>query len=431
VIIIGIPLTVKGDGTLSGHIRILIDYTLNFVRVILAIATIWAGCASISQEVDTKQIQMTMTKPVHPFQMWLGKWLGLLIPVFLLILFSGITVYGMLMWNLRDARLTTAEKSALRKSLLVGRIETMPEAPPDLSESIDNVIEIARKNNAISADYSMSQLREAARQNVIRTRQTIAPGKSCNWLFSLPQRSDDKVLTIEYRASSSTIGGIALTGRWRISDEDSKVLYEKETITTTKQDNQIDIPGHLLVGHSILQVEYKNLDERATVIFFPDDSIKVLSHAGGFEMTYFRTLLILFLQIAFLAAIAVSMGAFFSTPVAAFTSIFALLLVFMNNYIHDMANETQYLGNSSLAAPGTASFNNFVNGAVHYVFIGLNTIVAPLRGANALELCATGRYVSWRLLGSVFLYRIVIYCGIISILSAWIFKRRELALPQR
>ena len=103
----------------------------------------------------------------------------------------------------------------------------------------------------------------------------------------------------------------------------------------------------------------------------------------------------------------------------------------MNDYIHQMAQETQYLESSPLAAPGTASLNNFINSAVHYVFIGIDTIVDPLRGTNALELCATGRYVSWTLLGNIFFYRIIIYCGIIAILSAWIFKRRELALPQR
>lgn len=431
VVIIGIPLTIKGDGTLPGYIHILIDYTLNFVRVILAIATIWAGCASISQEVDTKQVQMTMTKPVHPLQMWLGKWLGLLAPVFLLILFSGVIVYGMLMWNVRSSQLTSEEQFILRKDLLVGRIETTPEDPLNLGATIDDMIESARENDSLPNDYTESQLREAARQTIIRSRQTISPGEACEWLFHLPDRPDDSVLTIEYRASSSQIGGLALPGLWRITDEESTVLYEKNTVISTKQDNHIDIPGHLLAGNSAVQIEYSNLDEEETLIFFPDDSITVLSYASSFEMTYLKTLLIIFFQIAFLAAIAVSMGAFFSTPVAVFTSIFALLLVFMNNYIHEMSQETQYVESSPNAAPGTASFNNFVNDAVHYVFIALDTIIEPLSSANALELCSRGRHVSWRLLGTVFLYRIVIYCGIISVLSAWIFKRRELALPQR
>ena len=87
--IIGLPLTVKGDGTLTGEVQVLLTYTLGAVTMILSIATLWAGCAAVSTEVEEKQIHLILTKPVNRFEVWLGKWLGLVTLNAVLLLVSG------------------------------------------------------------------------------------------------------------------------------------------------------------------------------------------------------------------------------------------------------------------------------------------------------------------------------------------------------
>ena len=72
LVIIGLPLTVKGDGTIAGQVRILLSYTLGFVSFILSLATLWAGCAAVSLEIQEKQIHLVVTKPVRRVQIWLG-----------------------------------------------------------------------------------------------------------------------------------------------------------------------------------------------------------------------------------------------------------------------------------------------------------------------------------------------------------------------
>jgi hypothetical protein len=46
----GIPLTVQGDGTLEGHVRIVIGYTMGFASLLLGLAALWAGALAVSQE---------------------------------------------------------------------------------------------------------------------------------------------------------------------------------------------------------------------------------------------------------------------------------------------------------------------------------------------------------------------------------------------
>lgn len=433
LVILGIPSTIKGDGTLAGYIRILLDYTLNFVLAILAISTIWAGCAAISQEVDNKRIQMVVAKPVHTAEIWVGKWLGLMIPTFFLVLFSGAVVYGILMWNVRPSKLTAEEQQLLRKDLLVGRLEIEPREPEGLGERIENMLDQARKNDRLPQDVPESEVRKMLRRNLIRKKQTCKPGSSCEWMFELPELPEDRPVSLVFHASSSSIGGVSLPGRISVARANGEDLFEKELEISTEQQNQLGIPVEQLGGHRKLLVEFENLSENETAIFPPEDNVHMLGYGGSFELNYLRTILIIFCQLALLAAIAITMGALFSTPVAAFTSIFALLLVFMSGYIHRMAQRTDYSFNTHHHGAQTEveEYPGIIDTTVHYIFIVADHAVAPLREENALELCSTGRYVSWRMLGRVFFYRVIVYTGIIGFLGVWVFSRRELALPQR
>jgi len=434
LLIVGIPLTIKGDGTIAGYCRILIDYTLNFVRAILAIATIWAGCASISQEVENKSIQMTMSKPVNALQLWFGKWLGLMTPIFMLVIFSGAIVYGILMWNVRPSQLSDTEQEILRQEILVGRKDEEPREPEGMRERVDAMVKQALAGGSVPSNMSESELRRAARRTFMRHRQTCEPGQSCGWTFTLPARDEAKPITLEYRIASSQIGGVSMSGEWIASNPDGEVLHREKTTVKTESENKHSIPGAVAAKGGEIVLVYKNLSQDGTVIFPVDSSPKLLVYAGGFEMNFLRTLLIIFFQLALLGAIAITMGAFFSTPVAAFVSIFALLLVFMNTYIHSMAQKRDYSPTPHHhGAPAEQRDNspNPVDVFVHYVFVSLDTVMAPLKSANALQRCSTGRFVGWDLLGRVFLYRVLIYSGVLAAIAALGFSRRELALPQR
>ena len=43
-----LPLTVRGDGTLTGMIRLQLTYPLGIGMFLLTLATLWAGCSGIA-----------------------------------------------------------------------------------------------------------------------------------------------------------------------------------------------------------------------------------------------------------------------------------------------------------------------------------------------------------------------------------------------
>ena len=129
VINIALPLTVKDNGTIASKVQVLVSYTLAFSQIVLAIATLWSACAAVSMEIQAQHIHLVVTKPVHRFQIWLGKWVGLLMMNAILLSLTGLTVYGLLRYQTRSSILSEAERTELKEQIMVARASVAPIAP--------------------------------------------------------------------------------------------------------------------------------------------------------------------------------------------------------------------------------------------------------------------------------------------------------------
>src|SRR5579863_7767937 len=75
--VVGLPILIKDDGTAEGFAQILITYTLGSVSGLLGLCTLWLACGTLARDIEECQMQMVLVKPVARWQVWLGKWLGL------------------------------------------------------------------------------------------------------------------------------------------------------------------------------------------------------------------------------------------------------------------------------------------------------------------------------------------------------------------
>jgi len=125
-----LPLIVKDDGSAAGMTQILITYTLTMITAIMGAATLWISAGSLANEIENHQLQMVVTKPIPRWQIWLGKWIGVMTMNFVLLLFSGGIVFGMIEY--RANKLTWDE---------LERMETRPD--------LDIALESARSGWAI------------------------------------------------------------------------------------------------------------------------------------------------------------------------------------------------------------------------------------------------------------------------------------------
>src|SRR5437867_8300395 len=117
--VVGLPLLIKDDGTARGFTQILLTYTLSTIAALLGLSTLWLACGTLARDIEECQIQVVATKPIARWQIWLGKWLGLLSLNAALLAISGFSVFCLLQW--RSTRLPAFEQRILRSEVLVAR----------------------------------------------------------------------------------------------------------------------------------------------------------------------------------------------------------------------------------------------------------------------------------------------------------------------
>src|SRR2546423_13994813 len=92
--VVGLPLVIRDDGTARGFTQIILTYTLSLTTALLGFATLWLSCGILAREIEEAQLQMVVVKPIARWQIWLGKWLGILMLNALLLALAGVGIFG-------------------------------------------------------------------------------------------------------------------------------------------------------------------------------------------------------------------------------------------------------------------------------------------------------------------------------------------------
>src|SRR5438094_10038941 len=110
--VIGLPLVIKHDGTARGFTQILLTYTLGTITTLLGLATLWLACGTMARDVEECQMQMVAVKPIARWEIWVGKWTGIMFLNLLLLAVAGVAVYVLMQW--RAGQLSPEAQQQLR-----------------------------------------------------------------------------------------------------------------------------------------------------------------------------------------------------------------------------------------------------------------------------------------------------------------------------
>src|SRR5437763_13957638 len=92
--VIGLPILIKDDGTARGFAQRLRTYTLSVITALLGLSTLWLSCGTLARDIDENSMQVVAVKPIARWQIWLGKWLGLVTLDAVLLAVAGLCVFG-------------------------------------------------------------------------------------------------------------------------------------------------------------------------------------------------------------------------------------------------------------------------------------------------------------------------------------------------
>ena len=430
VTMVSLPLMLKSDGTLTGHVRIVLGYTLGLASFLLALATLWAGSAALSVEIQDKQAHLLLTKPVRKVQIWLGKWFGLLALNAVLLTFCGLVLCGMLWWTIRPDTLSEEDRHRLHGEVLAA-LTTHGPALQGLDEAVDQRVQALLASGEVDPHISETAIRKKVHAAMLRSRYLVPEGEERTWLFDLPRPLDgDRDVLVSYRFDPSRPAGLEITGQWRVKPVGPVEPYRVQSRLSTGKRTAVRVPANVVAGASQIEVTYMNEpgDESGAALFDPRDGLVLRTYEGGFVGNLFRALLIVYARLALLAALGLTAGFMLSTPVALFTSLVVAILLQCPGYVESVASGAfMFEGHShgDHVHEGAGLWDLFVQGLFH----AFNVILKPLQDPHVLGLLGDAERIPWLAAGRALLVKMVVYSGLLAVLGVRILNRREIGLP--
>ena len=427
--VVGLPLVIKDDGTARGFTQIILTYTLSAITALLGISTLWLACGTLARDIEECQIQVVATKPIARWQIWIGKWFGIISLNAALLAISGACVFGLLQW--RATKLPADEQKVLRSEVLVARGSAKEQNnDAQIDEETERILQARLKSNPVDK-VDLLEVRKQIREQVKADFQLVAPGEYRPWRIDLGFAKNylhDKPLQlrVKFNAANKSSSGTFLAA-WQIGDPNSTNIVQLEPMSLAPDTfHEFQIPPNLFDGNGVLTIVFANAN--STALLFPlEDGMEVLYPEGGFAMNFARGLGIIFCWMALLAALGLAAASFLSFPVATFFSLAMLTVVLSSGTLAEtVENGSVGVGNDEKGIAG----HSVADVVLIPMFKGILAVVSLTKNISPIDLLSSGRAISWTDLGMAFGQIVLLLGGIISVCGIILFNQRELATAQ-
>jgi ABC-type transport system involved in multi-copper enzyme maturation permease subunit len=427
--VVGLPLLLKDDGTAKGLVQILLTYTLSAVAALLGMATLWLSCGTLARDIEECQLQMVTVKPISRWQVWLGKWLGILALNAMLLTLSGTAIFILLQW--RAVHLPPDEQKVLRDEIFVARA-SMKEREPDLKPQIDQKVRqrIAELEKTDPTELNKAEILKQVTEEVKAASTGVPPGYGRFWvidLHTLPERTQNEAFQVRVKFHASDPNPEATYDTyWIIGPPDSPRVTRIRQVLPPDSFQEFQVPPHLLDNKGRLIIDFYNANN-ASLMFPIEDGFELLYYENSFGVNFIRGITILLCWLALLAAIGLAAASQLTFPVAAFTSMAILLMGLSSGTLQTVVEQ------------GTiTSYNSAAGGFGHSpldlifvpVFHGALKIIQLVEGFSPIDFLSTGRSITWTMLGLAVAQIVLLLGGIFCAIGIILFSRRELATAQ-
>ncbi len=426
--VVGLPLLIKDDGTARGFTQIVLTYTLSTITALLGLSTLWLACGTLARDIEDCTLQVVAIKPIARWQIWLGKWLGIISLNAALLSLSGASVYGLLQW--RATRLPAAEQKILREEVLVARGSAkLASFDKEIQAETDRVLrERLDKNPGIKAN--IADARKQILEEVKAEYQVVPPGWVHEWEVDLGKakniaRGQPLHLRIKFNSADRNPSG-TFEGRWRVGVPRKTPLWHSEPMSLAPDTfHEFEVPAYY-DDRGVLTLAFGNVNDVA--LLFPlEDGLEVLYRQGGFGLNFVRGMGIIFCWMALMATLGLAAASFLSFPVAAFLSLSVLGLALSSGTISNAVSEGTLMGYN---AETGHSGHSVVDYAAIPVFRAVLALINLAKNFSPIDSLSTGRTVTWGELAQAFGQIVLLLGGSIGLAGIIIFSRRELATAQ-
>jgi ABC-type transport system involved in multi-copper enzyme maturation permease subunit len=428
--VVGLPLVIKDDGTARGFTQIILTYTLSAITALLGLSTLWLACGTLARDIEECQIQVVATKPIARWQIWLGKWLGIVSLNAALLAISGAFVYGLLQW--RATKLPVAEQKILREQVLVARGTAKERSfDAEIDAEAARILQERLKSSPVTT-ADLPEVQKQIREQVKAELQIVPAGYSSRpWQIDLgfaKSYLQDKPLQlrVKFNSANHNAAGTFLVV-WQAGDPNSQKFWQSEPMSLAPDTfHEFQIPPNLFDTNGVLTIVAANPND--TSLLFPlEDGMEVLYPEGGFALNFARGLGVIFCWMALLAALGLAAASLLSFPVAAFFSLAMLVVILSSGTLADAVDSgTVVGGNGETGVMGHSS----VDAVLIPSFKAILSVTRLVENFSPIDSLSTGRAITWGELGLAFGQIVLLIGGIFALIGIGLFQRRELATAQ-
>jgi hypothetical protein len=231
--VVALPLLIKDDGTARGFTQILITYTLSTITGLLGLSTLWLACGTLARDIEDCQIQVVATKPISRWQIWIGKWLGIVSLNAALLAISGASVYALLQY--RATRLPADQQHILRNEILLARGSARPPSlDAQINAEADRQLRSRMEQMGPAASQfsreELAEIQREIREQVKAGYQIVPSGYPRGWeinLGSAARALRDKPLYLRVKPARSR--------RFGAPEHPKRLCYGKASSWTSRR----------------------------------------------------------------------------------------------------------------------------------------------------------------------------------------------------
>ena len=440
VCIIALPLTIAGDGTAYGYIQVSLKYNMSVVAFILSMSSIWLACSVMTQDMESYQLHMIVSKPVSRMKIWMGKCFGVLLINAFLLLISCTVIYGIVIWQFNRSKFPPDEKKKIENEVMTARRVFYPELPNLNAMAREEYAKrlASAKTSAVKDEKEEVALKELRRQ-IIAKMSELPYSASKIWFYKNLPIELKAPLYLRYRVYVDKISSKdqrETYGMWHVAvarkpdKKDAKQGKEDELITYWEPRgygpekimcgvfNEITLNPAVVTPDGTVTISFTNLDQAGKNLHFQvPDGPKMLIRVAGFLENYIRAVFLVLLQLVVLTALACAASSVLSMPTAIFMVVSYLLFGTFSTFLVGAGIDVPDLGITDYFA--------------YYLSVILLWLVIPLQVFDMSSLVSNGELIEFSLMAKIF-FKFFIVKGLpLFLLGIWLYRRREMGLVIR
>lgn len=446
--VILVPNTLKGDGTAQGFLQVMLQYSTAFTAFILSVSMIWLSCSELCTDAENGQLHMIVVKPISRFTVFAGKFAGVFLIHFVLLVISFIFIYAFTMFQYARQEFTPAERERLNNEVFAGRRAFTPYLG-DLNDKVQK--ELARRvESAKKTGEALPELTGEGRRKylsnmkmeILSKEGEVGPGQVKTWYYmGLPDEHKGPVY-VGYKAYSGEVGSknqkIGM-GMWivryvqKIYDENVKDASGKPALKGTQEIplqlkpeqiltsayKEFVLPGEVVIHNGTASIGFVNLQKKgAEVVYFQvTQGPRLLIRETTFIENYIRALFVVAMGLFALGMIACAFSGFLSMPTAVFLTLSYILAGLFSSYLG--ANLDMLEGSDFLDATGTL------------LAYTMSHLLISVESFGVSDYLASGTLIEYGLLLHLLFVNVILKALPVCLLGVWLYHRRELALTMK